>query len=61
MVLRRANQPIQNIPPAVDYGWGLNDSSYIPILTENLPAPLELIELSDCSCKSDDVNVIKAV
>ena len=53
MVLRCANQPMQNLPPAVDYRWELNDSSYIPILTENLPAPLELIELSVCSCKSD--------
>ena len=52
-VLRRANQTMQNLPPAVDYGWELNDSSYILILTENLPAPLELIELSVCSCKSD--------
>ena len=43
---------MQNLPPAVDYGWELNDSPYILILTENLSAPLELIELSVCSCKS---------
>ena len=53
MVLRRAHLPIQNLPPATNYGWESVHSSFVPILTENLPAPLALIELSVCSCKSD--------
>ena len=35
------------------YGWEFNDSFFVPILTDKLPAPLELIELSVCTCKSD--------
>ena len=35
------------------YRWEFNDSLFVPILTDKLPAPLELIELSVCTCKSD--------
>ena len=53
MVLRRAHLAIQNLPHAANYGWEDINSSFTPILTDNLPAPLALIELSVCSCKSD--------
>jgi len=53
MVLRRAHLPLQNLPTVLNYGWENVNSSLSPILTDNLPAPLALIELSVCSCKSD--------
>ena len=49
----RAHLPIQNLPPTINYGWENVDSSLNPILTHDLPAPLALIELSVCACKSD--------
>ena len=54
MVLRRSHVSIQNLPPAINYGWeDDNDSTLVPIMTNNLPAPLALIELSVCSCQSN--------
>ena len=34
------------------YRWEFNDSLFVPILTDKLPATLELIELSVCTRKS---------
>ena len=44
---------MQKFLPAGDYEWELEDSDFVPILTEYLTAPLELIELSVCSCNSN--------
>jgi hypothetical protein len=53
MVLRRSHISAQNLPSPVNYGWDNVDGSFIPILTDKLPAPMALIELiSACSCKS---------
>ena len=51
--LKRSNVFIQNLPPAQHYGLELNGCSLDAILTDNLPPPLALIELSVCGCKSD--------
>lgn len=56
MVLRRSHLPIQKLPPPLNYGWENEDSSLVQILTDNLPAPMALIELSSCSCKSSCSN-----
>lgn len=53
MTLRKSNVGLQNLPPAQNYGWELNGLTLDPILTDNLPAPLALIELSVCGCKGD--------
>ena len=36
----------------MNYGWESSGEAYWPILTDELPAPLSLIELSVCSCKT---------
>ena len=56
MVLRRSHLAIQNLPPAQNYGWERSNQALVPMLTDNLPAPLALIELSSCSCKSSCTN-----
>ena len=56
LVLKRSDVPIQNLPPPESYGWELNNRSLDPIMTDNLPAPIALIELSVCSCKGDCSN-----
>ena len=53
MVLRRASVPLQMLPPAINYGWENSEGQLIPIMTNNLPAPMALLEMSACSCKSD--------
>ena len=49
LVLKRSDVPIQNLPPPESYGCELNNRSLDPIMTDNLPAPIALIELSVCS------------
>ena len=34
------------------FGWERINDALVPIMTDNLPAPLALIELSVCECKS---------
>ena len=53
MVLKRSHLSKQNLPSPEGYGWELNGTCLDPIMTDNLPAPLALIELSVCSCKGD--------
>ena len=52
LVLKRSLNQIQNIPSALNYGWESCDKVYNPIMTDELPAPLALIELSVCGCKT---------
>ena len=53
MVLRRANVQMQMLPPASNYGWDDLDGQLIPIMTNNLPAPSALLEMSACACNSN--------
>ena len=53
MVLKRCDRPIQNLPLAGDYGWDIIEGQLNPTMTNNLPAPLSLLELSSCSCKGN--------
>ena len=52
IVLKHAHLPIQNLPSPEGYGWELNGNSLGPIMTDDLPAPIGLIELSVRNCKS---------
>ena len=52
IVLKRAHLPYQQLPIPENYGWELNGDSLDPIMTDNIPAPIVLIELSMCSCKT---------
>ena len=56
LVLSRSHLAIQNLLPAENYGWELNGESLDPILTDILPDPLGLVELSVCACKGDISN-----
>ena len=51
MVLKKSHVSKQNLTSPERYGWELNGSSLDPIMTDNLPAPLALIELSIYNCK----------
>ena len=50
LVLRRSLSTLQNLPSPLNYGWESSGEAYLPILTDKLPAPFALIELSGCSC-----------
>ena len=52
IVLKRAHLSIQNLPSPEGYGWESNGNLLDPIMTDNLPAPIGLIELSVCNCES---------
>jgi hypothetical protein len=52
LVLRRAHLSMQTLPSPTGYGWQTEADSLAAIMTDNLPAPLALIELSVCGCKS---------
>ena len=51
MVLKRCGQSIQSLPDPLGFGWDSDDNNLIPLLTDELPAPIGLIELSMCGCK----------
>ena len=52
LVLRRAYLAITNLPSPLSYGWEAKDDVYVPIMTDELPVPLELMELKMCGCKT---------
>ena len=53
LVLKRSSLTHQSLPVPENFGWEKENDSLIPIMTDNLPAPLAMIELSVCSYKSD--------
>ena len=53
LMLKRSNVSMQHLPPTQNYGWELIGDSLDAMLTDNLPAPLALIELSVCGCQGD--------
>ena len=52
MTLKRAVVSKQNLPSILSYGWEIVANNIAPILTENLPVPLALIELIVCGYKT---------
>ena len=52
LVLKRCNKTVQNFPDSAGFGWELENGNLVPVMTDNLPAPTCLIELSMCSCNS---------
>ena len=52
LTLKHAAVSKQNLSSFLNYGWEIVWNTIMPILTDNLLAPLALIELSACSCKT---------
>ena len=53
LVLRRACMNLQRLLSFESYGWETMNDRIVPIMTEELPAPIALIELSVCSSKKN--------
>ncbi|MEO0688203.1 MAG: hypothetical protein AAFY76_24880 [Cyanobacteria bacterium J06649_11] len=53
LVFKSCFKSIQNLPDPNGFGWELEDDHLVAITTDELPAPIGLIELSMCSCKQD--------
>ena len=53
MVWKRCHLSHQNFPFPGAYGWEVDDEgSFYPNLTNNLPVPLAILEISSCGCKT---------
>ena len=52
LILTKCTSSIQNLPDPCSYGWELGNGNLVPVMTDDLPAPAGLIELSICSCKT---------
>ena len=52
LLLKRCISSIQNLPDLCRFGWELDNTNLVPIMTGGLAAPTGLIELSMCSCKT---------
>ena len=52
LILKNCTSSIQNLPDPCGFGWGLDNGNLVPIMTDGLPAPTGLIELSTCTCKT---------
>ena len=52
LILKNCTSSIQNLPDPCGFGWELDNGNLVPVLTDDLPAPTGLIELSMCSCKT---------
>ena len=52
LTLKHAAVSKQNLSSFLNSGWEIVWNTIMPILTDNLLAPLALIELSACSCKT---------
>ena len=52
MTLKRAVVSKQNLPSFLNCGREIVENNITPIVTDNSPTPLALIELSACGCKA---------
>ena len=52
LILKNCTSSIQNLPDPCGFGWEVDNGNLVPIMTDDLPAPTGLIELSTCSCKT---------
>ena len=52
LMLTKCTSSIQTLPDPCGFGWELDNGNLVPVLTDDLPAPTGLIELSMCSCKT---------
>lgn len=53
MELRRSHLLSQFLQPLVKYGWEVSNGLLVPIITDNLPSLLALIETSSCGYKKE--------
>ena len=42
----------QNMPSPLKFGWKSYGEAYLPILTDDVPVPLKIIDLGVCYCKT---------
>ena len=47
---------LQELPSPLSYSWECYGDTYKTTMTDELPAPIALIELSVCACKTKCVN-----
>ena len=64
LVLKKCCVTMQCLPDPTGYGWEVEGDKLVPIMTDDLPAHVGLVELSMCSFKGScvkqiDVHVIK--
>ena len=52
LILKTCTSSIQNLPDPCGFGWELDNGNLVPTMTDDLPSPTGLIELSMCSCKT---------
>ena len=52
LILKKCTLPIENLPDPCGSGLKLNNVNLVRIMTDDLPAPTGLVELSMCSCKT---------
>ena len=52
LTLKHAVVSKQNLTSFLNYGWEIVENNITPTLTDNLPEPSALIELSACGCKT---------
>ena len=52
LILKNCTSSIQNLPDPCGFGWELDNGNLVLIMTDDLPAPTGLIELSTCTCKT---------
>ena len=43
---------MQHLPSPLSYDWERSGDAYVSVMTDELPAPNVVIELSICSCKT---------
>jgi len=55
-VWRKALYSMQNLPPATQHGWRVEDGALLPVLMTKAPAPQGLLELTVCNCKKSACN-----
>ena len=52
-ILHSAMHSCINRPDPARFGWNRSGNTLVPITTDDLPAPLDMIELTICGCKSN--------
>ena len=53
MVLWRSHLLWQCSSSLVKYGWKISNVLLVPVITDDLPALLNLVEMSSCGCKKE--------
>ena len=52
LILKNCSSSIQNLPDPCGFGWELDNGNLVLIMTDDLPAPTDVIEFVMYSCKT---------